>query len=109
MATLTGLVSRDRLGDAIAIVTELVGNAVRHAAPLPGGVVRVAWQLLSGGRLLLGVTDGGPVDGSTSRPQVRPPSTVAVNGRGLAIVDALATSWGVECDGLGQCVWAELR
>jgi anti-sigma regulatory factor (Ser/Thr protein kinase) len=106
---LAGLVSEERLGDAVAIVTELVGNAIRHAGPLPGGVVRVAWRMGSRGVLLVRVTDGGPRHGSSVRPRVRPPSTVAVDGRGLAIVEALAARWGVECDGLGQCVWAELR
>jgi two-component sensor histidine kinase len=101
---LAGSVSRDRLADAMAIAAELVGNAIRHAAPLPGGVIRVAWRLLTGGGVLIRVTDGG----SAKSPQVRPPSIDAVDGRGLAIVSALSTRWGVEHDGLGQCVWAEL-
>jgi len=32
----------------------------------------------------------------------------AVDGRGLAIVSALADRWGVDRDGLGQSVWAVL-
>jgi anti-sigma regulatory factor (Ser/Thr protein kinase) len=106
---LAGLVDREMLADAVAIATELVGNAVRHAAPLPGGVVRVAGRGLGGSGLLIRVTDGGSPGGSTARPQIRPPSAVAVDGRGLAIVDALAHRWGVESDGLGHSVWAELR
>ena len=104
-AALAGLVGPDRLSDAMAIAAELVGNAVRHALPLPGGVVRVAWHLLVGGGLLIKVTDGG----SPNAPQIRPPSADAVDGRGLAIVAALSRRWGVDRDGLGQCVWAELR
>ena len=104
-AALAGLVSQERLSDAMAIAAELVGNAVRHALPLPGGVVRVAWQLLVGGGLLIKVTDGG----SPNAPAIRPPSADAVDGRGLAIVEALSRRWGVDRDGLGQCVWAELR
>src|SRR5688572_19223785 len=88
-ASLTGVVSQDRLADALAVVAELVGNAIRHACALPGGVVRVAWRLLGGGRLRIVVTDGGPARG-TSSPQVRAPSTDAVDGRGLAIVEALS-------------------
>jgi anti-sigma regulatory factor (Ser/Thr protein kinase) len=103
-AALAGLVSPDRLADAMAVVAELVGNAVRHAAPLPGGVVRIAWRL-AGGDLLIRVTDGG----AAGTPTVRKPSVDAVDGRGLAIVQALSHRWGVERDGLGQCVWAELR
>jgi anti-sigma regulatory factor (Ser/Thr protein kinase) len=104
-AALAGLVSADRLSDAMAIAAELVGNAVRHAAPLPGGVVRVAWRLLTSGGLLIRVTDGG----SPNAPVIRPPSVDALDGRGLAIVQALSFRWGVDRDGLGQCVWAELR
>lgn len=106
-AALAGLVSHERLSDAMSIAAELVGNAVRHATPLPGGVVRVAWHLLVGGGLLIKVTDGGSANAAA--PIIRPPSADAVDGRGLAIVAALSRRWGVERDGLGQCVWAELQ
>jgi hypothetical protein len=29
-------------------------------------------------------------------------------GRGLALVDALATRWGVDADGAGKSVWFEV-
>ncbi len=106
-AALAGLVTQERLSDVMSIAAELVGNAVRHATPLPGGVVRVAWHLLVGGGLLIRVTDGGSVNANA--PMIRPPSADAVDGRGLAIVAALSRRWGVERDGLGQCVWAELQ
>jgi anti-sigma regulatory factor (Ser/Thr protein kinase) len=101
---LRSLVSADRLADAAAIAAELVGNAVRHAAPLPGDVVRVAWRLLASGDLEIRVTDGG----SPAGPQMRVAAPDAIDGRGLTIVAALADRWGVECDGLGQCVWASI-
>ncbi|MET8229142.1 ATP-binding protein [Micromonospora sp. NPDC005298] len=94
------------LADLIAVLAELVGNAVRHARPLPGGVVRVAWRLrssLEGPRIQLRVTDGGAVGG----PRLRTASPDAADGRGLHIVAGLATRWGVERDGMGQRVWAE--
>ncbi|MEV8514995.1 ATP-binding protein [Dactylosporangium sp. NPDC051484] len=101
---LDALISADRLDDAIAIAAELVGNAVRHAAPLPGGVIRVAWRLLPDDTLEIRVTDGG----SSAGPQLRVAGPDALDGRGLTIVAALSTGWGVERDGLGQCVWATL-
>jgi hypothetical protein len=104
-AALGGLVSLVGLWVGLGFGAVVVGYAVRHALPLPGGVVRVAWQLLVGGGLLIKVTDGG----SPNAPAIRPPSADAVDGRGLAIVEALSRHWGVERDGLGQCVWAELR
>jgi anti-sigma regulatory factor (Ser/Thr protein kinase) len=101
---LDSLIAADRLDDAVAIAAELVGNAVRHAAPLPGGVIRVAWRLLPDDTLEIRVTDGG----SPAGPQLRVAAPDAVDGRGLTIVAALSKGWGVERDGLGQCVWAML-
>lgn len=98
------------LADAVAVLAELVGNAVRHASPLPGGVVRVAWRLRPAGPQIdretveVRVTDGG----ATEQPRVRAIPTDAIDGRGLSIVAALADRWGVDRDGLGQSVWAEL-
>jgi two-component sensor histidine kinase len=102
-------VGPELLADAGSVVAELVGNAVTHARPLPGNVVRVAWRLCrdtSGIRLQVWVTDGGAPD-DQPRPQWVAPE--AVQGRGLAIVTAIADRWGVRLDGLAQSVWAELR
>lgn len=104
VAALDGLVDADKLADATAIAAELVGNAVRHATALPGDVIRVAWRLTGAGTLLIRVTDGG----STAPPIIREAAPDSVDGRGLTIVTALAARWGVEQDGLGQMVWAEL-
>jgi anti-sigma regulatory factor (Ser/Thr protein kinase) len=106
---LRGLVPSDLLADTVAVASELVGNAVRHAEPLPGGVIRIAWRLAPKGTpdcslVEVRVTDGGADDS----PVIRSVGPDAVNGRGLAIVAALAQTWGVERDGLGQCVWATL-
>ena len=102
---LRGLVDADRLADAVAIAAELVGNAVRHGLPLPGDVVRMAWRLLPDQAVEIRVTDGGSTEGT---PRAMVVGSDAVDGRGLTIVDALAAAWGVERDGLGQCVWARL-
>ncbi|GAA4678670.1 ATP-binding protein [Phytohabitans rumicis] len=98
------------LADAVAVLAELVGNAVRHAEPLPGGVIRVAWRLRPGSSgtdgdvIEVRVTDGG----ADNPPRIRTIPTDALDGRGLSIVAALSDRWGVERDGLGQSVWAEL-
>jgi anti-sigma regulatory factor (Ser/Thr protein kinase) len=105
-AELGDLISAELLADTIAVAAELVGNAVRHADPLPGGVVRVAWRLRwePETTVEVRVTDGG----AEREPLARAAGPDAQDGRGLAIVAALAVRWGVERDGLGQCVWAEL-
>lgn len=107
---LTDRVTPTMLADTLAVLAELVGNAVSHAQPLPGGVVRVAWQLwaTTAGdvrNLRVGVTDGGAPNRA---PALRPVGPDAVDGRGLRIVRALSDRWGVDRDGLGQTVWAEL-
>jgi anti-sigma regulatory factor (Ser/Thr protein kinase) len=101
-------VSPELLADAVAVIAELVGNAIRHARALPGDVIRVAWRIRTVGAeqvLDVRVTDGGAGD----TPQQRDAAVDAVDGRGLAIVAALADSWGVDRDGLGQSVWARLH
>jgi anti-sigma regulatory factor (Ser/Thr protein kinase) len=105
---LAGAISPTLLADVVAIVAELVGNSVRHAGPLPGGVVRVAWHHRPGPDadvVEVRVTDGG----ATAAPRLRQVGPEALDGRGLHIVAALAVDWGVERDGLGQSVWARLR
>ena len=108
-AALEGLLPGTFLSDAVAVMAELVGNAVRHARPLDGGVVRVAWRLLPAATaphptVEIRVTDGG----SMTPPERREADPESPDGRGLTIVAALADSWGVDHDGLGQCVWARL-
>lgn len=103
---LADVVSSPLLADLVAVLAELVGNAVRHADPLPGDVVRVAWRLRpddGGQSVRIRVTDGG----ATAPPRIRAAGPEAADGRGLHIVSGLASRWGVERDGLGQCVWAE--
>ncbi|WP_025618086.1 ATP-binding protein [Salinispora cortesiana] len=96
------------LADLVAVLAELVGNAVRHADPLPGRVIRVGWRLRptpAGPRIRLQVTDGGaPVE-----PRIRAVDPDAPDGRGLHIVAALSSRWGIDRDGLGQSVWAEFE
>ncbi|TDB80829.1 ATP-binding protein [Micromonospora sp. KC721] len=103
---LAGAVPRSLLADLVVVLAELVGNAVRHADPLPGGVVRVAWRVRptpAGPSVSIRVTDGG----AAARPLVRMADPDAIDGRGLHIVSGLSSRWGVHRDGLGQSVWAE--
>jgi two-component sensor histidine kinase len=104
---LAGAIRPELLADAVAIIAELVGNAIRHAAPLPGDVVRIAWRVHYAAEaqiVTITVTDGG----GSVQPTVRKRDLNSVDGRGLAIVEALADVWGFERDGLGQSVWAEV-
>lgn len=91
--------------DALVVVTELVGNAVRHARPLRGGnregAVLLRWDV-AGQDVRIDVTDGG----GSHQPHVEPPSLADTGGRGLAIVSAVASDWGVASDGEQVTVFA---
>ncbi|MBV9823477.1 MAG: ATP-binding protein [Actinobacteria bacterium] len=108
--------------DAALIASELVGNAVRHAAPLPSGRVAVHWSVdrhgyeisvTDGGRTGPAVTDeatdAGVTDHVPDRTGPIAPRTTGsqdVTGRGLRIVAALADSWGVAATDRTTTVWA---
>lgn len=87
----------ERADVAALLVSELVTNAVLHArTPLrlrirPGEPLRVE------------------VRDSLAVPPIRAvPGTEAGTGRGLQILEALATRWGVEIDETHKTVWFEL-
>jgi anti-sigma regulatory factor (Ser/Thr protein kinase) len=81
------------------LVSELVTNAVLHGA---GPVVLEVVRQGSGVRVT--VTDMA----SAGAVVPRDASARDEDGRGLAIVAAIATRWGSHHDELGTCVWFEL-
>ncbi len=89
------------VGDVALVVSELLSNAIRHAHPLPGSQVRVAWMLDSDA-VEVTVSDGG----APTRPRVARPSLSSLGGRGLGIVENLARCWGIRSDERGTTVWA---
>ena len=83
----------ERVDDARVVISELVGNSVRHAAPLPVNDLVVSWSL-EAGELVISVSDGG----SASRLHAVDADNSDISGRGLSIVDALVKKWWVEDD-----------
>lgn len=83
----------ETVDDARVVVSELVGNSVRHAHPLPVNQLTVAWAV-EGNDLVISVTDGG----SGTSPHPISAADTAVSGRGLSIVEALVEHWWVEDD-----------
>lgn len=91
------------VGDAALVVSELLSNAIRHARPLPGANVQVAWAV-DAGSIEVAVSDGG----SHTRPRQTHASLSALGGRGLDVVEFLSRQWGVRADPGGLTVWAVL-
>lgn len=103
LADIVGSIDPHRLADLHAVATELICNAVRHATPLPDGGITVNCRL-DDDTVEFAVTDGG----ADTTPLMRALDTSAADGRGLLIVSALASQWGVREEHVGRTVWARL-
>ncbi|MEV7026095.1 ATP-binding protein [Kitasatospora sp. NPDC093558] len=92
----------DRYSEVGELLTsELVGNAVLHSG-MPGRLIWVSFDV-SATRLRIEVHD------ASDRPPVsQQPDPLAGRGRGLLLVEVLATEWGHSPrPGVGKVVWCE--
>lgn len=93
----------DRVADrARLIISELVTNAVVHA-----GTELDVTVVLRRGFLFLQVRDRSVDLPRTPGPEIVSPR--AEHGRGLRLIDSLATSWGSSAAPHGKTVWATVR
>jgi anti-sigma regulatory factor (Ser/Thr protein kinase) len=100
---IAGVLSGFRAADDIVLcVCELASNAVLHSCSRePGGQFMVRVSVSRGGRIRAEVVDrGGPWQTGAEPDEER--------GRGLLIVAALATRWGVTGSEAGRSAWLEL-
>jgi anti-sigma regulatory factor (Ser/Thr protein kinase) len=92
------VVDGEQLDVVMLLTSELVTNAIIHAR--------------TGARLTVRVDDGGVrvevADAAHRLPVRRTPSVDAVGGRGVQLIDALASRWGVEPSSTGKVVWFEV-
>ncbi|MFG3007188.1 ATP-binding protein [Streptomyces calvus] len=86
--------------DAVLLVSELVGNAVRHTG------ARVFGLRLRHRRGWIRVEVRDP---SRGLPCLMPVQELDVSGRGLFLVDQLADRWGVDLLPRGKTTWFEMR
>jgi hypothetical protein len=95
VATLNAWGAGDLAGDVALVVTELAANAIVHARSAFIVILSVHDDVLR-----ISVRDAVPLDGTGLR---------AAPLHGLAVVDALASRWGVESLGnAGKTVWVDL-
>jgi len=87
-----------RSGDLLLCLSEVVTNAVLHARSAVHLVVREA-----GGRVRCEVADDDP-----TLPVARDPGPTTPTGRGLRLVEALSSDWGVDRRRDGKTVWFEV-
>ena len=78
------------------LVSELVGNVVRHAKG------PVALRMLRSRTLICEVSDG-----SLTTPRMRRASVLDEGGRGLQLVAALSRRWGTRYTATGKYIWTE--
>lgn len=81
----------EKVEDARVVVSELVGNSVRHGRPLDDGTIVVEWRSQESG-VELCVTDGG----APTQPRRVQAPLAASSGRGMAIVAVLAEELWLE-------------
>jgi hypothetical protein len=96
VAVLEAAARGNTVANAALIVTELAANAIRHAASPFSVAVR-----LHGSVARIAVSDR---RGLQSTPDAQ---LVATLPHGLAVVDAIATRWGVEPISGGKTIWVE--
>ncbi len=88
--------------DVTLVASELVSNAVRHATTAAERDLDVTWTV-GDQQVLIAVADE-----SELRPKLSGAAPDAPCGRGLTIVDALASDWGVDPMPDGKRVWAKI-
>jgi hypothetical protein len=95
-------VCEDTCETATLVVSELVTNAIVHAAG-----ERVVCELHDGDDLVrIAVRDEGCAPGE---PHPSPQRPEEEHGRGLLLVAAVSRAWGAQDTGPGLLVWAELE
>jgi anti-sigma regulatory factor (Ser/Thr protein kinase) len=96
----------DVVSDVELLTSEVVSNAVKHAKLSPSDEIIV--RFVMDGYVRVEVVDPGPpFDARPTRPNLASQDPDS-NGWGLLVVDAVATSWGVEPEGAGKKVWFEV-
>jgi anti-sigma regulatory factor (Ser/Thr protein kinase) len=91
------------IDDARIVISELLGNALRHARPIRDAGLVLTLEVRPDS-VRLSVSDGG----SATLPTLLHPPPLALSGRGLTIVRTLTREWGVREGVEGNTVFGVL-
>ncbi len=97
-------VDEDLGADARLVASELVANAVDHAARPGAGEITLVLDITAAEDWI----ELGLADGSSIRPVVRQLDVAAERGRGMQLVAGLAQRWGCHDLHGGKRVWCQL-
>lgn len=86
------------VADVELLVSELITNAIVHASSAPELEVRLSTQSVH-----VAVHDAEP-----SLPELRVPASGQPGGRGLHLLNTLASRWGADPSDIGKVVWFEI-
>lgn len=95
-------IADDVADEVILVASELIGNAIRHCDPAEREELEFSWHV---GADAIEISVEDPSD---DLPVLRNPAPDSPSGRGLAIVAALSSDWGVEPSRRGKRVWARV-
>ncbi|NYV76140.1 SpoIIE family protein phosphatase [Streptomyces sp. UH6] len=92
----------DQIDSAVLLTSEMLANVLMHTDADATLLARVSGPEGSR-RLRVEVTDS-----SDALPHRRDPGELASSGRGLFLIEQLASAWGVDPRGAGKTIWFEL-
>lgn len=96
---LSGAAGRTTVDTAVLLTSELVTNAVRY-----GDIDEIVMTVECGpDSIRVSVLDASPLP-----PRLTTAPLDGVGGRGILMVDHMASGWGISPDGSGKSVWFRL-
>jgi serine phosphatase RsbU (regulator of sigma subunit)/anti-sigma regulatory factor (Ser/Thr protein kinase) len=93
---------RDEIDAALLLTSEMLANVLMHTDADATLIARISGSKAPR-RLRVEVTDSGK-----ALPHKRDPGELASSGRGLFLIEQLASTWGVDPRGAGKTIWFEL-
>jgi len=92
---------------AVLLTSELVTNSLQHSnSRHPGGTVTISVLAIPDGVVIEVIDDGGATVPAATAQAGEP--DLLEGGRGLRLVEQLATRWSYHCDAAGTATWFEL-